>query len=480
MKRKRKRINRKKQKLIYLLSGVALILFLFVSAFYLVHLNEYYIALEPAGDVIKLEYGVDEMPEVTGKCKGTLLHRRGTPSKLTVTGSVDLEKTGSYFVTYETTYKDQILTTTREYIVEDRKAPVIELVADPEHFTSPVAQYEEEGFSAIDDYDGDITDKVVRVEENGIVTYTVSDAWGNETKVERVIVYKDVVPPTITMNKGSSMQVLVGTTFEDPGFSAEDDVDGDITASVTSSGSVNTSTTGKNILTYTVSDSSGNTTTVERTVNVVQTLSEKVVYLTFDDGPGPHTQRLLDILDKYDVKVTFFVTNQFPDYQNMIGEAHRRGHTIALHTYSHNYATIYKSESAYYSDIAKMEEICVAQTGVKPTIVRLPGGTNNTVSRKYCNGVMSAIASSLASHGYTYTDWNVSSGDAGGTTSSSQVANNVISGISGKKVSNVLQHDIKSYSVDAVEQIIKWGLDNGYTFLPMDSGSPVFQFKPAN
>ena len=474
-------MKRKKQRqLIFILSLIALVLSIFVTAFYVVHLNKYYLDLNISGDVIKLEYGVDKMPEVTGLCKGTLLHRKGVPVELDVQGTVDLQKTGSYQMLYRATYKDEIYTTTKEFIVEDRKAPVIELVADPEHFTSPVAQYEEEGFTAIDNYDGDITDQVIREEKDGIVTYTVSDSSGNETRVERIIVYKDVVPPTITLTKGDTIRVLVGSTFEDPGYSASDDVDGDITTSVTSSGSVNTSIVGNNVITYTVSDSSGNKTSVERTVTVCQSLSDKTVYLTFDDGPGPHTERLLDILDKYGVKVTFFVTNQFPDYQHMIGEAHRRGHTIALHTYSHDYASIYSSESAYYNDLNKMKEICVNQTGVAPTIVRFPGGTNNTVSSRYCSGIMSTLASSLPSNGYNYTDWNVSSGDAGGTTSASQVASNVIAGISNKNISNVLQHDIKGFSVDAVEEIIKWGQNNGYTFLPLDAGSPMIQFKPNN
>jgi hypothetical protein len=75
--------------------------------------------------------------------------------------------------------------------------------------------------------------------------------------------------------------------------------------------------------------------------------------------------------------------------------------------------------------------------------------------------------------GYQYCDWNVTSGDAGGTTSTEEVISNVISGIQSHSVSVVLQHDIKGFSVDAVEHIIVWGLANGYTFLPMDSTTPM-------
>ena len=127
-----------------------------------------------------------------------------------------------------------------------------------------------------------------------------------------------------------------------------------------------------------------------------------------------------------------------------------------------------------------MKDLCVSQTGVAPTIVRFPGGTNNTISKKYCSGIMTALSNSLVSKGYKYTDWNVDSNDAGGATSASQVASNVIAGIKRKSVSNVLMHDIKGYTVDAIDQIVSWGLDNGYKFKAMTSGSPMFQFRPNN
>ena len=92
---------------------------------------------------------------------------------------------------------------------------------------------------------------------------------------------------------------------------------------------------------------------------------------------------------------------------------------------------------------------------------------------------MARIAKGVGYRGFLYYDWNVSSGDAGGTgTTAKLVAQNVINGISKKNVSVVLQHDIKSHSVDAVEEIICWGLANGYTFLAMDETTPLVQFRP--
>ena len=205
-----------------------------------------------------------------------------------------------------------------------------------------------------------------------------------------------------------------------------------------------------------------------------------VIYLTFDDGPGEYTEQLLDILDKYDVKATFFVTNQYPEYQHLIGEAHDRGHAIALHSYSHDYEDIYSSKKAYYDDLLKMEEICIRQTGVKPKIVRFPGGTDNTVSKKYCQGIMTDLTKTLWRYGYVYTDWNVNAGDAETATTSEMVAENVIKGIKKNETSIVLQHDTKEYSVEAVEEIIKWGLQYEYKFSTLKGWGGKYKNTPAN
>jgi hypothetical protein len=93
---------------------------------------------------------------------------------------------------------------------------------------------------------------------------------------------------------------------------------------------------------------------------------------------------------------------------------------------------------------------------------------------------MTTLSKSLAYHGFLYCDWNVSSGDAGGTTSTAQVAANVIAGMKRNNVSIVLQHDIKKFSVEAVEEILAWGLANGYTFLPMDETTPMVHQRVNN
>jgi len=206
-----------------------------------------------------------------------------------------------------------------------------------------------------------------------------------------------------------------------------------------------------------------------------------MVALTFDDGPGKYTQGLLDVLDKYNVKATFFVTNTHPDYQNMIAEEAKRGHTVAIHSASHKYNQIYTSEQAFFDDLEQMNSIIKAQTGNDASIIRFPGGSSNTVSKDYCPGIMTQLVNDVTARGLLYCDWNVSSGDANSKPiSTEQVVQNVISGVQSHNVSVVLQHDIKDFSVNAVEQIIQWGQANGYTFLPLTTSSPMSHHRVNN
>ena len=141
---------------------------------------------------------------------------------------------------------------------------------------------------------------------------------------------------------------------------------------------------------------------------------EKILYLTFDDGPSANTEKVLDILDKYGAKATFFVTGHEPEYRPMIAEAYRRGNTIGMHSYTHDYATIYQSEDAFFGDLSQVADVVKEQIGYVPYLTRFPGGVSNTVSESYCPGIMTALASDLQAKGYQYYDWNVSSSDASG------------------------------------------------------------------
>lgn len=197
---------------------------------------------------------------------------------------------------------------------------------------------------------------------------------------------------------------------------------------------------------------------------------EKIVYLTIDDGPSKNTQLVLDILDKYKVKATFFVTNACPDYMGMIKTAYEKGHTIGMHTYTHDYQTVYASADAYFADLDAIGQAVKAQIGYVPCFIRFPGGSSNSVSANYSSGIMSYLTREVQNRGYQYYDWNVSSGDGAVRTvdeiraiATSGTLNNIV----------LLCHDSegKATTVEALPDIIEHYQKLGYEFRPLDRES---------
>ena len=205
---------------------------------------------------------------------------------------------------------------------------------------------------------------------------------------------------------------------------------------------------------------------------------EKTIYLTFDDGPGPYTMMLLDILDQYGIKATFFVVDS--DYRDVMKEIVNRGHSIGIHSVTHDYGAVYASPEAYFADLYQMQQIIYDTTGVMTTLVRFPGGGSNLVSKNTCPGLMSILTWAVRDAGFQYFDWNVDSLDAGGATRTVQVQDNVIQGLLEVGTGMVLQHDIHQFSVKAVEAIILWGLENGYAFCAIEQSTPGFHHDVVN
>lgn len=392
---------------------------------------------------------------------------------------VNTERIGEYQLTYEANFlwrKDRKIV---KVIVEDTQAPRIELMHNGT-MTQPGKEYIEEGYIAYDNYDGDITHLVERKIEGKKIYYSVKDSSGNEAEAQRVINYNDKEAPKINLSGEKELVVYIGDNFSDPGVTAIDNVDGDVTRKVVSQNNVDTQKEGTYLIKYTVKDSTGNEATAQRKVIVKVKTSQpvqqippngKVIYLTFDDGPSEHTPRLLNILRKYNVKATFFVVGS--GNLNYLDDIVNSGHSIGLHTMTHNYAKIYSGERAFMDEIETLRRIVYNRTGVDTTMIRFPGGSSNTISRHYNIGIMSRLVKRITAEGYQYYDWNVTSGDAGEVHSSWQVYNNVISGVQRQKISIVLQHDTKGFSVDAVDDIIKWGLSNGYSFRKLTPGGPT-------
>ena len=457
--------------------AVIALLYLVIVAAAAVIIDDRHIEIVVFGDTEMLAEAGERYtdPGAEAYFTGNLFGRAKQPVELSVESSVNTDAPGDYTVKYSAEAYGKSAESYRSVRVRDTKPPVITLEREEGYLASWLVGYTEEGFSAVDSFDGDLTDKVVRTESGDSITYSVSDAAGNETVVTRVIEY-GISEPTIKLIGGENVDVGADFTFTDPGYEATDASGNDLTSYVQVSGTVDPMKLGTYVLNYYIMNEQGETATAQRTVNIVpqpatepEIPAEKTIYLTFDDGPSAYTDHLLDVLARYDAKATFFVTNLDPDYADCIGRAYREGHAIGVHTLTHNYYTVYSSDQAFYDDFLAMERIIYEQTGSYTRLFRFPGGSSNTVSANYNYGIMSRLAKSMTDMGYVYFDWNVDSGDAlGGAKSSYEVANNVADGCSENTVNVVLQHDCKDFSVDAVEMILRWGRNNGYVFKALD------------
>ncbi len=417
--------------------------------------------------------------------------------KVETDGNIDTSRLGSYTVKHtasifnkraEITQKVNVVDTTSPEIKTEDQSAIIDFTGYPIDPSIINIKY-----TATDNFDGDLTDKVQKTIEGDVCWLTVSDSSGNETKKEINLVINDGVRPTILLSGPSTVYVKAGGSYSEAGYSAKDNKDGDLTNKVRVYGDVNYTRSGTYYKYYTVTDEAGNSVKLTRKVIVYGSNNAddykdvapngKTVYLTFDDGPGAYTQKLLGYLDKYNVKATFFVTNQFPKYQHLIKTAYDKGHKIAVHTCSHQIYSknnnIYTSVDAYMRDFNAMQDIIFKQTGAATNIFRFPGGTNNTISRSQCKGIMTALSKQMTDAGYLYFDWNVDSNDSTYKNTQS-IISNTIGQISKKKNAVVLMHDIKNYSVEAVPAIIEYCLEKGYSFKVLDETAPIVRFKPVN
>ena len=204
----------------------------------------------------------------------------------------------------------------------------------------------------------------------------------------------------------------------------------------------------------------------------------KTVYLTFDDGPSYLTEQFLDVLDTYGVKATFFVTNQTPEYSYMIAEAYKRGHTIGLHTSSHSFE-IYTSEEDYFFDLQEIANVVHDQIGYVPCFIRFPGGSSNTRSRRYSEGIMAKLAEEVQARGYQYYDWNGECGDGEMLSAEEEVA--IALDCSAENII-MLCHDgpMKEATLAALPGIIEGYLERGYVFAPIDRDTMVVHHEILN
>lgn len=391
--------------------------------------------------------------------------------KIEIDENINEGVVGEYDVNYYIDLFGIRVKKTRNVKVVDNESPKIEVYSDVINIC-PNEEVPEIEYTALDEYDGDITSMVEKVvNENEVLLY-VNDLSNNTTsktiKIDRV----DSVSPVIKLKGDSVMYLSYGKKYVEPGYTVSDNCSNELSDKVKVSGTVGSSV-GVYKITYEVSDESGNKGVATRRVIVGNNIKNDgvintgTIYLTFDDGPNAGTtNKILDILKEEGVKATFFVTCNGPD--SLIKRMYDEGHMVALHTATHNYSYIYSSIDNYFSDLNKVSNRVKRITGFDSKIIRFPGGSSNTISRNYKKGIMSDLTSLVLNEGYRYYDWNVDAMDASSARNSSDVYFNVISNLNVNRANVVLMHDTKSITVGALKNIIKYGKENGYSFKKID------------
>ena len=221
-------------------------------------------------------------------------------------------------------------------------------------------------------------------------------------------------------------------------------------------------------------------TTAEPTIKPTDDTTTKKVYLTFDDGPGSQSGKILDILKKNHVKATFFVTGKEDAsskkiYQRIVKE----GHTLAMHSYSHIQDVIYDSKEAFEKDLKQINRCLYEATGVHTKFYRFPGGSSTQNTSLPIQNFIDV----LKKNHYLYLDWNVIRPDINNANATKeQVVTGVMQGVDAYDTAVVLMYDVadKPMTVKALPSIIKQIKAKNYELLPVDESMILIQHNNGN
>lgn len=321
----------------------------------------------------------------------------------------------------------------------------------------------------------DVTCHTKQLDTSKIGRYEVVFVYRNK-EYPVIVEVADTIEPEITVS--GPLTVLLNHQIDFmQGLTVKDNSQQEVLLSIDAT-KVNVAKEGQYHIQYSAYDCSENKATIARTVNVVKEYGtasqsqEKIVYLTFDDGPSQNTKKILDILQRYEILATFFVTGSHQQYNHYIQEAFQQGHTIGLHSYCHEYDEIYCSTDAYFQDLDKIGKMVKELIGFVPHYIRFPGGSSNKISARYSKGIMTTLTQEVLRKGYQYYDWNCSIGDAEGE---NVPVDKLIENATEADDSNIviLAHDTddKDTTVEALASIIEYYLQQGYQFRAIDDES---------
>lgn len=201
-------------------------------------------------------------------------------------------------------------------------------------------------------------------------------------------------------------------------------------------------------------------------------VNEKVIYLTFDDGPSVLTSEILDILNKYEVKGTFFlIGNQIKGQEKVVKRIHDEGHSIGLHTYTHDYQKIYSSQDRFITEMLTTQKIITELTGINTNIIRFPFGSNRKLSQNFLN--------SLHKHNFKVYDWNLFMSDGiNCKTPPYKLYKEATKPVKSEEPVILLMHCDYTHknTCIALPEVIKFYKDKGYEFRVIDENTPEHYF----
>jgi len=386
---------------------------------------------------------------------------------------------GTYTISYTATVNEKPVTLTRKVTVVDTTAPMITLIGNVQNIKCTNQNYQEEGFTAIDNLDGDLTSKVLVTSVQDGFLYRIQDNSGNLAEITRSFTLEDTLFPVLDLIGSDKILLPLNSTYIEYGATAIDNCD-DVSQNIKITSTVNTAVLGTYTVYYSVKDNSGNATVKTRTVEVSD-IPQTIVYLTFDDGPSLRTLEVLDILKEYNVKGTFFVGKKVDSLKYIMTRAHDEGNTVALHAYSHDYKIIYSSSEKFYYYLYKIQDWVESATGEKSYIYRFPGGSSN-ISSSYNPGIMTTLTRTIQDAGFHYFDWNVSSGDGSSSTTADQMVTYVIKKIKPGGTYVVLMHDSLGHTntVEALPHILDYLQSIGAQVLPITMDTPQMHHHVLN
>lgn len=397
---------------------------------------------------------------------------RTSPLDTAVNGSVDTSKPGTYTVTYTTMYEGTQYTDTRTVKVVDSTKPTLKATIDEDEPSNWVTGPRDVKITATDNIDGDITSKIVKTEDAEKTIYSVTDSSGNKASL-LLRAQEEVAPPVIEFSDGSALDVIY--TYQDeeltmPRVFAIDGNDNELTEWIQTEGTYDIHTPGVYPIRYFLKNYLGEVVEARRTV-VVEKLQNpdfienpnKVIRLTFEGGPYASTSDILTILDKYNVKATFFVSCWNAQYLSLIQNEKKAGHAVGIYSYGSDLKEGY-GDCDYFRRLTEYSQRTIeSYTGSRATIMRFPGGSEEGINAT--EAIMSILRKEVGNWGLKYYDWTID--PSNDINNSAGVYQSIVDSVSAGSSNIIRLHDSSASTLGALENVIVWGLKNGYTFIPL-------------